>query len=76
MLLSVLGSVLGRLETHTRVLGQTLYTTDIANGHLKSELLPVLHLEHFLMVSLQPRIRCVFFDPCRTASGTENTVVL
>lgn len=53
MLLSVPGSV-GDLETCTWVLGQTLHTTDTTTGHLKSELLPDLHLEHFLMVSLGP----------------------
>lgn len=52
----------GALETCTWVLGQTLHITDATNGHLRSELLPDLHLEHFLMVSLQPRIPCVFFD--------------
>lgn len=53
MLLSLPGSV-GGLETCTWVLGQTLHTTDTTTGHLESELLPDLHLEHFLMVSLGP----------------------
>lgn len=62
----------GGLETCIWVLGETLNATNITNGHLKSELLPDLHLEHFLLLSLQPCILCSFFDPCRAASGTEN----